>query len=122
MRRPSGLILLTAMMSVPLGAAGPACAQDADEPEEAAARAPRIRDRVRITDRQFDHYVFGNEGDAESGRRITEARLKSRVAFIDQVCGISRDQRKKLELAGRGDIKRSFDRVEELRTGPARRG
>ena len=114
MRRPSGLILLTAMMSVPLGAAGPACAQDADEPEEVAARA-RIRQRVRITDRQFDLYVFGNEGGAESGRRIIEARLKSRVAFIDQVCGISRDQRKKLELAGRGDIKRFFDRIEELR-------
>jgi hypothetical protein len=114
MRRSWALILFAAMMSAPL-AASPACAQDADEPEEAAAPAPPARQRVRISARQFDRLLFGNEGDSESARRIIEARLKSRIGFVDQLCGITRDQRKKLELAGRGDIKRFFDRVEKLR-------
>ncbi len=34
---------------------------------------------------------------------------------IDRACGLSEAQRKKIQLAGRGDMKRFFDRVEDAR-------
>jgi hypothetical protein len=112
MRRCWALILLTAMSSASLDAARPAAAQQADEPEEAAAPPPR---RLQIPDRTFDQWVFGAGGDAASARELGEARLRSRVGYIHQVCGLTAAQRKKLDIAGRGDIKRFFDRVAQLR-------
>jgi hypothetical protein len=117
MWRRWGLILLTASAAMSLVADRPAAAQEADEPaDEAAAQAPPVRRRaVRYSDRQIDRWLFDKDGDAGTARRLGEARLRSRIAFIDQVCGLSRDQCRKLEVAGRGDIKLYFDQIEELR-------
>jgi hypothetical protein len=74
-----------------------------DEPE-AAAKAPAT-----------DAPVFAVERGAT--REAWAARLSTEVARIDQVCRLSAAQKKKLELAGRGDIKRAFDRVDEAGRG-----
>jgi hypothetical protein len=112
MRRHWALILLTAMSSAHLDVGRPAAAQEADEPEGAAAAPPR---RFRISDRSLDQWLFGAGNDAASARQLGEARLRSRIGYIDQICGLGAHQRKKLEVAGRGDIKRFFDRVDEIR-------
>ena len=48
----------------------------------------------------LDQWLFGAGGDAASARQLGEARLKSRIGYIDQVCGLTAAQRKKLDLAG----------------------
>jgi hypothetical protein len=68
-----------------------------------------------ITDAWFDRYFFGPHRDATTARSLLESRLKLRINTIHQLHHITKDERKKLELAGRGDIKRFFDRVEEAR-------
>ncbi|HLQ43829.1 MAG TPA: hypothetical protein VK137_03800, partial [Planctomycetaceae bacterium] len=44
-----------------------------------------------------------------------ETQLKLQAEEVDRACGLTEAQKKKLQLAGRGDIKRFFERVEELR-------
>jgi hypothetical protein len=112
MRGRWALILLTAMFPASLDGGRPAAAQAAGEPEEEAAAPPP---RFRITDRYVDQWLFGTGIDAASARQLGEARLRSRIGYIDQVCRLSASQRKKLEVAGRGDIKRFFDRVAQMR-------
>jgi hypothetical protein len=55
------------------------------------------------------------KGDPEAARRRLELRLKSRIEQIDRACKLTREQREKLNAAGRGDIKRAFARAEELK-------
>ena len=42
------------------------------------------------------------------------ATLEARLTELEQECGLTATQRKKLELAGRGDIKRFLDRLDEI--------
>jgi hypothetical protein len=67
-----------------------------------------------IGDAEFDRWVFGTEGPAHFRRRL-EFSLTARVSGVDRICLLSEVQRKKLELAGQGDIKQFFDRVESSR-------
>ena len=46
---------------------------------------------------------------------LIESQLGLRIDEIDRACKISPDQRAKLLLAGRGDVKRFMDRVDEKR-------
>jgi hypothetical protein len=41
--------------------------------------------------------------------------LHARILAVDMICGLTSGQKHKLELAGRGDIKRLRDRIDELR-------
>src|SRR5262249_9666356 len=86
-RQRGDLILLLAFSAMSLVADRPAAAQETDEPEEEAPAPPVRRRAARVSDAQIDRYVFGKDGDALTARRLCEARLKSRTAFIDQVCG-----------------------------------
>ena len=43
-----------------------------------------------------------------------ETILALKIEYLDRACGITGSQKRKLELAGRGDIKRFFDAVQEL--------
>jgi hypothetical protein len=113
MWQPLSSPLLAAMVLVIAGAGGPARAQEVDEPE--GDRPPRPAPELRITAPQFDRWAFGADGDARTARTLFEARLKSRVGYIDHLCGLTPHQSRKLVVAGRGDIKRFFDRVEEMR-------
>ena len=54
-------------------------------------------------------------GDAATTRRKLESQLTSRIAQIDRDCKLSDDQKKKLVVAGQGDVKRAFARLDELK-------
>jgi hypothetical protein len=116
------LLLLTATISAGLDPDRPALAQGGGDLEAERSGEPEpVPDArngavvFRVSDRQVDRWVFANDGDVDSARRLTESRLRSRIVYIDHLCGLSPDQSKKLEVAGRGDIKRFFDRVREKR-------
>ena len=50
-------------------------------------------------------------GGTDAARFRLETILAARVDKIARQCGLTEVQKKKLLLAGRGDIKRFFDRV-----------
>lgn len=75
-----------------------------------------------VANNQFDTWVFGNNArprragaPQEWPNSLIESQLTLRVDDIDRTCKVSPDQRAKLLLAGRGDVKRFMDRVDEKR-------
>ena len=73
------------------------------------------RNAFVLNDAQFDQWVFGNMGvaNAAAARNQLDSLLTLHVEDLERTCGLTPVQKKKLLLAGRGDIKRFFDRVEE---------
>jgi hypothetical protein len=72
----------------------------------ALPRAPRLF-------HEFPRLAFGL-GEKDEARRRLEARLKSRIDQIDRLCKLAPEQRQKLSVAGRGDIRREFAELEEF--------
>lgn len=68
-----------------------------------------------FTDRQFEQWVFQQQSTAIGARKNLNARLTLRTEEINRFCGLSVAQKKKVQLAGRGDIKRFFDRYEKVK-------
>jgi hypothetical protein len=71
--------------------------------------------RPAYTDEQFDQWVFQQQVNASGARRRLDSLLALQTSEIDRVCQLSDAQKKKLQLAGRGDIKRFFDRYEKVK-------
>jgi hypothetical protein len=93
-------------------ASAAARAQDIEVEEDAA---PQPEQGVFVmNDMQFDQWVYGGVNDSAARRRF-DSLLTLKIEDVDRTCGMTEDQKKKLRLAGRGDVKRFFDRVEEKR-------
>ncbi|HVC93680.1 MAG TPA: hypothetical protein VND64_08320, partial [Pirellulales bacterium] len=78
-----------------------------------ARRRPPLEGAIEIG--AFDELVFGKGTDAAAARGQLGALLSRRIEAVDDVCRLTAAQRRKLELAGRGEIKRFLDRVEGVR-------
>jgi hypothetical protein len=71
---------------------------------------------ARVTEAQFQQLMFGRAvASAAAPRDWAERLLADEIQLVDSQCRLSDEQRRKLQLAGRGDIKLCFDRIEELR-------
>jgi hypothetical protein len=57
--------------------------------------------------------VFQHFGSADGARKRLVSELALKMDEIDQICKLSDSQRRKLSLAGRGDMNRFFDEVEQ---------
>src|SRR5439155_1350186 len=66
-------------------------------------------------DEQFEQWVFQQDRNAAGAQKRFESLLALQVEDIDRACKLSDEQKKKLQLAGRGDIKRFFDGYEKVR-------
>jgi hypothetical protein len=102
-----------------LATSGTVCAQD-DFEEDAEVEAANAQGMVFIQQQQpgieqFEQWVFNRMGGAGIARNRLNAALELHIDEINRVCGMSDVQRRKLLLAGRGDIKRFFDRVDEAK-------
>ena len=86
---------------------------DLDEPKAKAIAAPHGRDLVH--DEIYNRWVFSLLGGIDAARVRLESILTARVEKIARQCALTQVQKKKLLLAGRGDIKRMLDRVAEIR-------
>jgi hypothetical protein len=62
-----------------------------------------------FTDQNFEMWVFQQDQNAAGARKRLDAQLTLHVDAIDRACKLTDPQKKKLRLAGRGDIKRVFD-------------
>jgi hypothetical protein len=63
----------------------------------------------------LDQWLFQEEQSALAARHRLETTLKLQIAEVDRVCRLTEVQKKKLQLAGTGDIIHFFDRYEEVR-------
>ena len=89
--------------------------QDADEAAPANGAMMAMQAGFVMTDDQFDQWVFGAPRNPRAGRNKLDSLLTFEVDDVARTCRLSEVQKKKLLLAGRGDIKRFFDKVEEKR-------
>jgi|GEM_PF-5112561 len=80
---------------------------DPEEMESEAEAAP--------SDWVFNSWIFGQETSAADFRENLELALMLRLEYIERVCTLTASQKKKIELAGQGDIKHFFDRIAEKR-------
>jgi hypothetical protein len=104
-------LILTATVLGFVGSAQIARGQEEDELEKPAAEEPQL-----LSDDNIYQWAFGNGENAAKVHTRLDLLLSLRVEYLEQICGITEGQKKKLQLAGRGDIKRVFDRVETSRT------
>ncbi len=113
---PIARCLMAATVLAILGIGQAARAQDDDDEEEAVQVAP-INNGFMVNMAQFDQWIFGNIGMANAAiaRNKLDSFLTLNVEDLERTCGLTPVQKKKLTLAGRGDIKRFFDRVDDLR-------
>lgn len=72
--------------------------------------------QVGFTDEQFEQWVFQQHGNAATARTALKESMNLYTDDIDQVCDLSEPQRRKLRLAGNGDIERFFRNFETVRT------
>lgn len=111
--RRSCLVATMAMAAVASG--GVARAQDDDIVEDEVPQQERqliMRAEVMWTDDNFDQWVFGGR-NIPSIRARLDSLLALQIDDADRMCGLTDLQRKKLQLAGKGDVKHFFDRVAE---------
>ena len=88
-------------------------AQDeADPGGEPPAKQARPR-AVFMTDEQFDEWFFGPLGGAEKAAARFESQLTAKIGELDRMYGLTPEQKKKLEVAGKRDIRRLFDSIRE---------
>jgi hypothetical protein len=110
--RPVARLLLALALLGIAGTGSSLRAQDAEEEEVRAVVVPQfIETRINI-----DQQIFQGVGNAAQAREKLESTLTLQVEDLDRTCGLSPVQKKKLILAGQGDIKRFFDRVDEIRS------
>ncbi len=113
--RTGGAVLLVAALVAPGFAAR---AADDDEPDVVVA-AP-ARPMINLNEALFNQLVYGRMPPDEVRERF-ERILTLRITYIDRTCGLSQAQKEKLELAGKGEIKRRLDGIEDRKNVVNRR-
>jgi hypothetical protein len=95
--------------------------KDAEKKKEAArkeaikkeaVRRQAVRVQNRFTDENFDQWVFQQDRKASTARKRLASTLVIQLEAIDRASRLTDPQKQKLQLAGRGDVKRFFDRYE----------
>jgi hypothetical protein len=94
-------------------------AQQKEEVRKAPARAVNAAIALAApqqawSDDQFEQWVFPQDRAAGARRRF-DALLTLHIEDIDRACQLSDAQKNKLQLLGRGDIKRVFDSYEKAK-------
>jgi len=113
-----GFVVLVVVISVAASLGSSAWAQDDWDAEERGALAqPAVMGRAvafEIPEETFDQWVFGGKTSSQVTKRL-DSLLALQVDSVERACSLSDGQKKKLQLAGRGDVKRYFGSVEEMR-------
>lgn len=88
-------------------------AEESDVPEWGADNPIKQKTLVALFSGSLDELAYGS---SESGARTRlENRLQQKLQKLDRISGLSQGQWEKLQLAGRGDVKRLMDRAVNLR-------
>jgi hypothetical protein len=118
MSRNTGCLLAACAWLAIVATASRAWAQerdDVDEPLRAERQDVILADPNGMDlDKTVEQWVYGGQS-ADAVRKRIEAALAQNIKRFDQKYGLTSDQKKKLDLAGRYDMKRFFDQVEEVK-------
>jgi hypothetical protein len=105
------LLAAVVVLACSIVIAATATAQDdEDAPDEDAARVERT-----FSDIDFDSWVFRHGQAAADVQLQLDKALDLAIDDVNRTARLTDAQRAKLQLAGRGDIRRYFDQVEALR-------
>src|SRR5262245_3308279 len=112
-----GRVLVLGVSAIALAAPWVAQAEPVDRPAAVDANAARSDIARRGFSDEFDQATLGAKGPEAlaAARRRLDGLLAARISGMDSICELSATQKQKLELAGRGDLKQLFDRVEKSR-------
>ncbi len=94
--------------------AGTAANAQTDD-DDAAAEAPANVVNFEVHESNFDSWVFQNLQNAQAAKTQLDKLLGLQIDDVDRAGKLSEAQRKKMQLAGSGDIKRFFEKVEVVR-------
>ncbi len=116
-RRRTTLVAFFCVLAL---AAAPARADDDDDLIDKSAK-PAANEREIIfaapgVDQNIDNWVYGNDDGANSAQETLESRLQMKTGPLARTFNLSDNQKQKLLLAGRGDIRRFLGRVEQLKS------
>jgi hypothetical protein len=64
---------------------------------------------------QFNRWIFSRLQNEQAARKTLLSRIEHEIERINLVAVLSEDEKAKIRLAGRGDVKRFFDDVREAR-------
>lgn len=78
-----------------------------------AASAQDVR-MIQLEERQIVSWAFGDLDSLQSARKHADDLLNGKIEFVAAIGNLGAEQRRKLELAGRGDIVRYFNQCDEL--------
>lgn len=87
----------------------------AEEVEDVAGADLQQQQQFMVGDDYFDQVVYGRPNGSADFKTRMDTLLSLRVDEIHQACNITDVQRRRLMLAGQGDVKRFSDRVTEVR-------
>jgi hypothetical protein len=104
-----------AVAEEPAVVADPEVAEDAVAAETPVGPPPKPKQRVIVFSGTFDELVYGSGSHAAELPARLYNRLQQKLEKIDRISELTEAQKRKLQLAGRGDLKRLFDRAEKLR-------
>lgn len=96
-----------------LGGSSTAMAQDEDD-EPAAVQQLQVQN-FEMPENQFDSWVFQNLPSVAAARKKLDQMLTLQLDDVDRACQLTEPQRKKLQLAGRGDMLQFFEQIEVVR-------
>jgi hypothetical protein len=106
---------ILAVVGMLLGSAIAMAQNDDDDPPEEALLGRLQEQNFEMPENQFDQWVFQTFPTATAARKKLEQMLALQMDDVDRACQLSEAQKKKLLLAGRGDILRFFESVEVVR-------
>jgi len=89
-------------------------AADANDPPALRGVAFNIME-MALASENFDRWIFEDPRSDEARRSVLTSTLAEKIQELQQTRSIHPDAVRKLRLAGAGDIKRFFDRVEAAR-------
>jgi len=94
------------------------CAAPDDGEKAANEGANNLDGRLVVNQRaQFDQWMFqGAVSSPSEARKRIDRSLKLQLSALELKHQLTEAQQKKLELAARGDVKRLFNEIDELRT------
>ena len=82
----------------------------AGQAQEAAGSRGGVRLSRPGFDSKIERFVYG--GDSRSGRDRLDSDEEYVISTIDSACQLTKEQKQKLHLAGRGDIKRFLGKLD----------
>lgn len=93
-----------------------ALAQNDDDDPPAEAQPGQVQfQNFEIQEDQFDSWIFQNFPTAAAARKKLDQMLSLQMDDVDRACQLTESQKKKLLLAGRGDMVLFYEKVEVVR-------